>query len=186
MDKVFIVTSGCYSDYQIEAVFSTKEIAEEYIDSQRYPQEFRIEGFGVDEEITREEKIYVVGIDLSTRETTMDLSFEVHNEMDKSEYIDCFSIYETEDRGGLEYYVKSNLKLMCVFTIKSKSAKVAQKSAQDRLVQILAMEDVCYSLMRTKCVINVNDKTFRFPMYNIHTKELVLRPGEVEIKNYKC
>ena len=34
MDKVFIVTSGCYSDYQIERVFSTKEKAEEYIDSQ--------------------------------------------------------------------------------------------------------------------------------------------------------
>ena len=74
---------------------------------------------------------------------------------------------------------------MCVFTIKSKSAKVAQKSAQDRLVQILAMEDVCYPLMRSKCVINVNDKSYRFPMYNINTKELVLRAGEVEIKNYK-
>ena len=43
MDKVFIVTSGCYSDYQIEAVFSTKETAEEYIDSKKYPDDFTIE-----------------------------------------------------------------------------------------------------------------------------------------------
>lgn len=31
MNKVYIVTSGCYSDYTIEAVFSTYEKAQEYI-----------------------------------------------------------------------------------------------------------------------------------------------------------
>lgn len=31
--KVFIVTEGEYSDYQIKAVFSTKEKAEKYIDT---------------------------------------------------------------------------------------------------------------------------------------------------------
>lgn len=182
MDKVFIVTSGCYSDYQIEAVFSTNEKAEEYIDSHKYPDDFGIEEYGIDDKIIREEKIFVVGVDLSTRETTMDLSFEVYNEMDKSECIDCFSIYDVEKQSIQRTL---DVSFMCVFTIKSKSAKVAQKSAQDRLVQILAMEDVCYPLMRSKCVINVNDKSYRFPMYNIHTKELVLRAGEVEIKNYK-
>lgn len=182
MDKVFIVTSGCYSDYQIEAVFSTEEKAEEYIDSQKYPDDFQLEEYGIDDEIIREEKIYVVGIDLSTRETMMNLSFEVYNEMDNAEYIDCFSIYEVKEQN---IQLTLDVSFICVFTIKSKSAKVAQKSAQDRLVQILAMEDACYPLMRTKCVINVNNKTCRFPMYNIHTKELVLRPGEVEIKNYK-
>lgn len=182
MDKVFIVTSGCYSDYQIEAVFSTKEKAEEYIDSKKYPDDFAIEEYGIDDEIIREEKIFVVGIDLSTRETMMNLPFEVYNEMDNAEYIDCFSIYGVEKPN---IQLTLDVSFMCVFTIKSKSAKVAQKSAQDRLVQILAMEDACYPLMRTKCVINVNDKTCRFPIYKIHTKELVLRPGEVEIKNYK-
>jgi hypothetical protein len=29
--KVYIVTSGCYSDYHIEGVYSTREMAEEYI-----------------------------------------------------------------------------------------------------------------------------------------------------------
>jgi len=32
MKKVYIVTSGCYSDYRIEGVFSTEEKAQEYID----------------------------------------------------------------------------------------------------------------------------------------------------------
>lgn len=182
MDKVFIVTSGCYSDYQIEAVFSTEEMANEYIDSQRYPEEYRIEEFGIDEEITREEKIYVVGVDLSTRETTIDLPFVIRNEMDNEEYVDCFSVYGEEEQTIQRV---TRVRFICVFAIKSNSAKKAQKSAQDRLVQILAMEDVCYPLMRSKCVINVNDKSYRFPIYNIHTKELVLRAGEVEIKNYK-
>src|SRR5438309_10228406 len=33
MDKVFIVTSGEYSDYGIDAVFSTEELAQKFIDS---------------------------------------------------------------------------------------------------------------------------------------------------------
>ena len=185
MDKAFIVTSGCYSDYQIERVFSTNEKAEEYIDSQRYPNEFRIEEYCIDDEISIEEKTYVIGVDLISRETSLDLPLEVNFEMSKEEYVDCFSVYEIHDRKVLMYYHESNIRFMCVFAIKSKSAKIAQKSAQDRLVQILAMEDVCYPLMRSKCVINVNDKSYRFPMYNINTKELVLRAGEVEIKNYK-
>lgn len=182
MDKVFIVTSGCYSDYMIEAVFSTHENAEEYIDSKQYPSEFRIEEYRIDDEIIREEKIFVVGIDLLTRETTMNLPFKVYNEMGNAEHINCFSFYEVEKQSIQR---TNNSSFICVFTIKSKSAKVANKSAQDRLAQIIALEDMCYPLMRTKCVINVNNKSYRFPMYNIHTRELVLRPGEVEIKNYK-
>ena len=32
MNKVYIVTSGCYSDYSIEAVFETEENAKKYVD----------------------------------------------------------------------------------------------------------------------------------------------------------
>lgn len=35
MDKVFVVTSGCYSDYGINAIFSTRKAAQEYIDKAR-------------------------------------------------------------------------------------------------------------------------------------------------------
>lgn len=41
MEKVFIVTSGSYSDYNIDAVFDTKEKAEAYIKSfGQYDQDF--------------------------------------------------------------------------------------------------------------------------------------------------
>lgn len=45
--KIYIVTSGCYSDYQIEAVFETKEKAEIYCatkNKSRY-DDYRIEVF---------------------------------------------------------------------------------------------------------------------------------------------
>lgn len=48
-DRVYLVTSGEYSDYSIDAVFSTREKAERYI--QREPPEFgeaRVEEFEVD------------------------------------------------------------------------------------------------------------------------------------------
>ncbi len=34
MDKIFVVTSGCYSDYSIEKIFTTREAAEKYCASE--------------------------------------------------------------------------------------------------------------------------------------------------------
>ena len=54
MKKVFVVTSGEYSDYGIDAVFSSKELAEKYIKfksrvSVIYPEYARIEEYTLDE-----------------------------------------------------------------------------------------------------------------------------------------
>lgn len=38
--QVFVVTSGCYSDYGIEGIFSTNEKAQEYIDMQEFVQHY--------------------------------------------------------------------------------------------------------------------------------------------------
>lgn len=38
--QVFVVTSGCYSDYGIEGIFSTNEKAQEYIDMQEFIQHY--------------------------------------------------------------------------------------------------------------------------------------------------
>ena len=45
-DSIFIVTSGEYSDYGIEAVFSTREKADEYVE--QHGTDFRVEEFPVD------------------------------------------------------------------------------------------------------------------------------------------
>ena len=67
--QIFIVTSGDYSDYGIDSVYSTKENAEKYI--KLYPSiRYEIEEFDVDEEMAlinriRDEKItiYLVCMD---------------------------------------------------------------------------------------------------------------------------
>lgn len=70
MTKVYIVTSGSYSDYQINAVFSTKENAERYNKIHASGDFEDIEEFEVDEDMAlmdriRDEKItiYLVGMD---------------------------------------------------------------------------------------------------------------------------
>ena len=63
MNKVYVVTAGCYSDYHIVAVFSTKEKAEEYI--AYHGTDYRFEGYGLDKEFERKESLWCVVIDLS-------------------------------------------------------------------------------------------------------------------------
>lgn len=52
MEKVFIVTSGEYSDYDIKAVFSTREKAEAYINAKGTDYYWEVEEWDVDAEST--------------------------------------------------------------------------------------------------------------------------------------
>lgn len=57
--KVYVVTSGEYSDYGINAIFSTKEKAQEYIDrgdklGMNYSYGYQIEEYELDENATVE------------------------------------------------------------------------------------------------------------------------------------
>ena len=64
--KIYIVTSGEYSDYHIDAVFSTKELAEDYI--QHNGTDYRIEECNLDEEIDRNTKLWRVEFDIKDGE----------------------------------------------------------------------------------------------------------------------
>lgn len=62
MKKVYVVTDGCYSDYHIVAVFSTKEKSEEYI--AYHGTNYRMEEYSLDKEFEREESVWCVSIDM--------------------------------------------------------------------------------------------------------------------------
>lgn len=49
MAKVYIVTSGCYSDYGIEACFTTKEKAQEYINNSKKTKDYSYSDIGIEE-----------------------------------------------------------------------------------------------------------------------------------------
>lgn len=59
--KIYIVTSGEYSDYSIDAVFSTKEKAEEYI--QQHGTDYAIEEYDLDEEVEKKTKLWKITFD---------------------------------------------------------------------------------------------------------------------------
>ena len=61
-NKIYIVTSGEYSDYHIDAVFSTKKLAEDYI--QQHGTDYRIEKYNLDERIDRNTKLWRVEFDI--------------------------------------------------------------------------------------------------------------------------
>lgn len=73
MKSVYVVTSGAYSDYRIQAVFSSRKLAQAWIDLHNYqgswenPNEFNIEPWGVDELKEAEVfDVYSCGIMLET------------------------------------------------------------------------------------------------------------------------
>ena len=73
--KIYVITSGCYSDYRIEAMFSTREKAQKYIDAAKFdswnddingivewdvdssstepPKSVYVQGYFEDDELTR-------------------------------------------------------------------------------------------------------------------------------------
>ena len=77
-NKVYIVTSGSYSDYRIECVFSTREKAEEYL--QYHDDEYRIEKYAIDEEFVRSEGEWRVAIDLSGDDVQVDKFLSISGE----------------------------------------------------------------------------------------------------------
>lgn len=60
--KIYIVTSGEYSDYRIDAVFTTKEKAEEYV--QNNGSDYRIEDYELDKPIVNENKLWCISFNL--------------------------------------------------------------------------------------------------------------------------
>ena len=45
MNQVYVVTSGEYSDYGINAIFTTRELAEDYVDKVNYLH-LHLKGYG--------------------------------------------------------------------------------------------------------------------------------------------
>ena len=54
--QIFIITTGEYSDYSIDRVFSTRKKALEYLDTK--DDEYTLEVFDLDEPIERKTQIY--------------------------------------------------------------------------------------------------------------------------------
>lgn len=127
MSKVFIVTSGEYSDYGIDRVFSTEEKAKEWIDiiTSMYGGNYNIEQYELDAPIP-ERKEY--------------LFFEAYIEDDvviKSN----FEFYFTDEPNEIKFFRQSDgsCDKICIGTIRLKSGESLVK-AKNRAVKVVQDE----------------------------------------------
>lgn len=157
MEKVYIVTSGEYSDYQINAVFSTREKAEECVDIQGTG--YRIEEFPIDEPMERKERIWRVFIDC--------LSGEIENAYPTDSY---------EDKIDTVQFGSGFHESTVYIILKSDSLERVKKVASERFMQVKALLAVKFPFLTTECVINRRFGSFRkeYPFYDYYTGKIVL------------
>ena len=128
--KIFIVTTGEYSDYTIERVFSTRKKALEYLDTK--DDEYRLEVFDLDKPIERKTQIYEISFELDKKKvwnvsTTRDVRYK-----------------DTIHIGG-RYF--TNRKTLDIY-VESDSRKRALKIASERYGAISAGEQTMYPYLR--------------------------------------
>lgn len=162
--KVYVVMYNDCPESQIEAIFSTKEKAEEFLDTKG--DEYIIEEWPVDSEFKKENNIYCVeviygsGIILNSR-----ISFQYEKK-------DCVEIGFTMGHEVLRIYVESD------------SSSKANKIAAERYADIKRNEKEKYPHLQEKCVIfTLFPKYYytEYPIYHYPGGEIVLH-GDRELK----
>ena len=163
--KVYIVTSGEYSDYHIDRVFSTEAKAREFVE--HMGNQYDIEEYDLDEETPRGVFGYHV--------TFMDNSDVVVEKIDFGT-----GKYNRNDTLQWSKFCKNRI----WFNVEAKDAPHAVKIASERFMQIKAMPYL-FPRLKEECVAerffsSVNKTT---PVYDYNTKKILLTEHEWIIKD---
>lgn len=153
-NKIFVVTSGEYSDYRIERVFSTLKKALEYLDTK--DDSYTLEVFDLDEPIERKTHIYEISFELDKKKV-----WKVSIEYDKR-YKDMIHI-------GGRYF--NNRKTLDIY-VESDSRKRALKIASERYGVIIAGEQTMYPYLRVGVLRHYSSMCPAF--FDFKTGEMVL------------
>ena len=153
-NKVFVVTSGEYSDYRIDRVFSTRKKALEYLDTK--DDEYRLEVFDLDEPIERKKQIYEICFELDKKKVwNVSTTWDVR-------YKDMIHI-------GGRYF--NNRKTLNIY-VESDSRKRALKIASERYGAIIAGEHIMYPYLRVGVLRHYGNMVPAF--FDFKTGEMVL------------
>ena len=152
--KIFIVTTGEYSDYSIDRVFSTRQKALEYLDTK--DNRYTLEVFDVDEPIERKTQLYEISFELDKKKV-----IDVDIYWDES-YKDMIHI------GGRYFRNKKTLDIY----VESDSRKRALKIASERYGAIIAGEQTMYPYLRVGVLRHYSNMCPAF--FDFNTGELVL------------
>lgn len=153
--KIYIVTSGEYSDYGIDAVFTTKEKAVDYVE--QHGTDYNIEEYNLDEEVEKKTQLWYVTFcveDGKLREANP-IS---HN---RNKLVDTCSIFEVFD-GKAKYH---NIYIY----IDSDSMGRAVKIARERFTAVKANEYIWLRLTRPYEIDRYGRK--KYERFNVKTNE---------------
>ena len=157
-NKVFVVTSGEYSDYRIERVFSTRKKALEYLDTK--DDKYSLEVYDLDEPIERKTQIY-------------EISFELDKKKVWNVRTICDVRYKDTIHIGGRYF--NNRKTLDIY-VESDSRKRALKIASERYGAIIAGEQTMYPYLRVGVLRHYSSMCPAF--FDFNTGDLVLFDSE--------
>ena len=153
-NKVFVVTSGEYSDYSIDRVFSTRKKALEYLDTK--DDRYTMEVFDLDEPIERNNQVY-------------EISFSLDKKKVWSVRTTCDVRYKDMIHIGCRYF--DNIKTLDIY-VESDSRKRALKIASERYGAIIAGEQTMYPYLRVEVLRHYSSMCPAF--FDFKTGEMVL------------
>lgn len=148
--KIYVVTAGEYSDYRIEAVFSTEEKAYEYV--QQNGTDFCIEEYNLDEEVVKETKLWAI-------------EFEI--ESNRNKHSSPVTNMELKDTCKVTEYL--SFKPYITFYVEAETMDRAIKIASERFASVKANEYIWLRLTRPYAMGAFNGK--KFERFNVKTNE---------------
>lgn len=162
--KVYVVTSGEYSDYHIKGIFDSREMAEEYINYSTYSDLNDIEEYNLNEPPDKREKIFEIRSDFENIDCKI-----VGHSSEPMMYKDLMHIMNF-GLGDRKQYI--------YFYICTDTRDRAIKIASERLRQVKAEEHFRFPMLRRLVGFRYyNSKVVEFPYIHYHTGEIVLPEG---------
>lgn len=152
--KIYIVTSGSYSDYRIERVFSTKEKAEEFLDG--VDDNYELEEYDIDKDVPAHvKKIWTIRMNfLDKKNVCCYLSASPL-------LVDTFRFYEN-NRDGYAGILE--------FIIETDSKSRAIKIASERWGFIKAEELIKYPYLRVGIMVKK-----LYPRYDFNDGSIIVK-----------
>ncbi len=141
---IYVVTSGCYSDYNIDAVFDDKELAELYIkqfggicdDTDEYGSGPRIEEYEVNASAWLVREGYYSWT-VRMREDGSTVAVEKHTDTKPDESVWFFRRYFVQPKGKRGYFEEYGSPVMLTDVL-AKDEQHAVKIANERRVRAIA------------------------------------------------
>lgn len=152
-NKIYIVTSGEYSDYEIEAVFTTKEKAVEYVEQNG--TRYNIEEYNLDEEVEKKTQLWSIEFCVEDGK----LCEASPTSYDRNKVIDTCFIFDTFGYRKEIPYIR--------FYVDADAMDRAVKIARERFASVKSNDYIWLRLTRP---LFVNGKT-QYERFNIKTNE---------------